>query len=162
MVLFRRIVVAVDFSDFSQEALRISAGLARACGEEVLVLHVCNAPKALDPTLMAAQGRAIRSLIELQKEMSKLAEKKIDDWIGHYEWGEAEIEREVLTGSSYKQIAKRAREYEADLIVMGSYGRSGFARMLIGSTTEKVLRKAGCPVMAVTIPAVEAKKPEGS
>ena len=153
--MFKCILVAVDFSDFSQEAVRIASGLAGGDDCRVLVLHVCNAPKAVDPAIMVAQSRAINSLIELQKEMAKAAEKKLEDWIGSYDWSGARVSHEVLNGAAYKVIANRAREIEADLIVMGSYGRSGFARRLIGSTTEKVLRKTRCPLLAVTIPVLQ-------
>ncbi len=153
--MFKRILVAVDFSDFSQEAVRIASGLTGGDDCHVLVLHVCNAPKAVDPAIMVAQSSAIKSLIELQQEMAKAAGKKLQDWIGRYDWNGASVGSEVLSGAAYKVIANRAREIEADLIVMGSYGRSGFARRLIGSTTEKVLRKTRCPLLAVTIPVLQ-------
>lgn len=152
MGLFKRILVAIDFSDFSQEAMRISSGLASAFGGEVLVLHVCNTPRAVDPTILAARSRAVKSMLELQKEMTKEASRRLEEWIGYLEWGTAEVKTEVASGAPYKVITNRAREIGADLIVMGSYGRSGFALMLIGSTTEKVVRKASCPVLSVTLP----------
>ncbi len=155
MKMFKHILVAVDFSDYSQEAVRIVSGLVGDDDCQVLVLHVCNAPKAVDPTIMVAQSRAIKSLIELQKEMAKAAEKKLQDWIGRYDWHGAKVSWEVLSGAAYKVITNRAREIDADLIVIGSYGRSGFARRLIGSTTEKVLRKTRCPLLAVTIPVLQ-------
>lgn len=155
MSMFKRMLVAVDFSDYSQEAMRIAAGLAGGEKCRVLVLHVCNAPKAVDPAIMTTQSRAIKSLIDLQKEMAAAAEMKLVDWIGHYEWNGADVGCEVLSGAAHKVITSRAREIDADLIVMGSYGRSGFARRLIGSTTEKVLRKTRCPLLAVSIPVLQ-------
>ncbi|MBW1808261.1 MAG: universal stress protein [Deltaproteobacteria bacterium] len=154
MGLFKRILVAIDFSDFSQEAIRISSGLANAFGGEVLVLHVCKTHRAVDPTLLAARSKAVNSMLELQKEMAKEASKRLEEWIGYLQWGTAEVKTEVASGAPYKVITNRAKEIGADLIVMGSYGRSGFARMLIGSTTEKVVRKATCPVLSVNLPAL--------
>ncbi len=158
MTLFKKLLVAVDFSDFSQEALRVAAGMARSFSPKILILHVCNTSKAVDPALMAAQGRALRSLLDLQKDVAKSAAQKLDNWVQHYDWADAEVECQVLTGTPYKVIADRAQEKRSNLIVMGSYGRSGFARMLIGSTTEKVLRKATCSVMAVTISVMEEEE----
>jgi nucleotide-binding universal stress UspA family protein len=158
MGLFKRILVAIDFSDFSQEAIRISSGLATAFGSEVLVLHVSKTPRAVDPTMLAARSKAVNSMLEMQKEMTKEASNRLEEWIGYLEWGTAEVKSEVKTGAPYKVITNTAKEIGADLIVMGSYGRSGFARMLIGSTTEKVVRKATCPVLSVNLPALSDKK----
>lgn len=155
MTLFRRILVAVDFSDFSQEAVRIGSGLARVFGGEVLVLHVCNMPRSVDHALLTGHSRAIHSLLDLQKENAKAARRKLDDWVEAYDWGKSRVSVEVKQGAPYAEITDTAREIEADLIVIGAHGRSPFVRMLIGSTVERVVRKATCPVLSVTIPKVE-------
>lgn len=150
MSLFSRILVAVDFSDFSRQALRVAAELASLLSCRVLVLHVCNIPRAVDPAVMAGQDKAIKALIDLRRGMARAARQRLDEWVAAEQWGQAALEQEVVTGIPYQVITERARSFSADLIVMGSYGRSGFARMLIGSTTEKVLRKCGSAVLAVS------------
>jgi nucleotide-binding universal stress UspA family protein len=151
MTLFKRMLVAVDFSEFSQEAVRIGSGLARAFGGEVMVLHVCDTPKSVDHAVLTGHTRAIHSLLDLQKENAKAARRKLDEWVERYDWGKAKVSVEVKEGAPYAEITDQAKAINADLIVIGSHGRSGFVRMLIGSTTERVVRKATCPVLSVTI-----------
>ena len=151
MTLFKHILVAVDFSEFSQEAVRIGAGLARAFGGEVVVLHVCDTPKSVEHSLLTGHSRAIHSLLDLQKENAKAARRKLDEWVERYDWGKAKVSVEVKQGAPYAEITDMARSMNADLIVIGAHGRSPFVRMLIGSTTERVVRKATCPVLSVTI-----------
>ena len=62
---------------------------------------------------------------------------------------------EVKQGAPYAEITELAKEIKADLIIIGAHGRSPFVRMLIGSTVERVVRKATCPVLSVTIPKKE-------
>jgi len=150
MSLFTRVLVAVDFSDFSRQALRVAAELAEKFACRVLVLHVCNTPRAVDPAVLAGQDKAIKSLIELRQGAARVARQRLAEWVAQERWGHGQVEQEVLTGVPYKVITERARSFSADLIVMGSYGRSGFVRMLIGSTTEKVLRKCDTAVLAVS------------
>jgi len=152
MQLFNHILVAVDFSDFSQEAVRVTSGLARAFGGTVYALYVCDTPKGVEPALLTRHSRAIRSLLDLQKEMCKNAETQLNEWIGNFDWGEAQVQVAVAEGAPHKVIIDRSREIEADLVVIGSHGRSGFARRILGSTAERVVRKSRCPVLAVTLP----------
>ena len=151
MTLFKHILVAVDFSEFSQEAVRIGSGLAKAFGGEAVVLHVCDTPKSVDHSLLTGHSRAIHSLLDLQKENAKAARRKLDEWVERYDWGQARVSVEVKQGAPYAEITEMARALQADLIVIGAHGRSPFVRMLIGSTTERVVRKATCPVLSVTI-----------
>lgn len=150
--LFQHILVAVDFSAFSQEAVRVASGLAQAFGGKVYALYVCDTPKGVEPALLTGHSRAIRSLLDLQREMCKNAAVQLQEWVGHYDWGRAEVEVAVAEGAAHAVIIDRSREIEADLIVIGSHGRSGFTRRILGSTTERVVRKSRCPVLAVTLP----------
>ena len=162
MKIFERILVAVDFSEFSREALRIAAGLGRTFSSQVLVLHVCSLPRAVNPVSQAGQQRAIKALLALQEEVAQAARQKLHDWIEAEQWEKAQVVSEIGNGLPYRVITRMADRFEADLIVMGSYGRSGFARMLIGSTTEKVLRKSKVPVLAVTLRRPESPPPKES
>jgi universal stress protein A len=154
MPIFENILVAVDFSDFSQEAVRVASGLARAFGGKVMVLCVCDTPKGVEPALLTRHSRAIKGLMDLHKEMCKNAEEQLNDWVGRYDWGEAELTVVVDQGAPHSGIIKKAEEIGADLIVIGSHGRSGFAKRIIGSTAERVVRKSSCPVLAVTLPRI--------
>jgi universal stress protein A len=72
--------------------------------------------------------------------------------------GIKDIERIVVKGRPYEKILKFAGENKADLIVIGTHGRKGLDRVIFGSTAEKVVRDAPCPVLSVRLPSHEAKK----
>ncbi len=153
MKLFKRIVVAVDFSEFSRQALAVTAGLASLMESEVIVLHVCTIPASVEPAVMAGQQQAIRTLLELQQANARHAESRLNEWVERLQWGKAKVQIKVTQeGAPHAAIIETAQAFGAELIVMGSYGRSGVARMLIGSTTEKVLRRAHVAVLAIPTP----------
>ena len=139
------------------------------------MLHVCDTPKSVDHSLLTGHSRAIHSLLDLQKENAKAARRKLDEWVERYDWGKAtvraevkpgapyaeitdkaKVQVEVKEGAPYAEITDKAKSMDADLIILGAHGRSGFVRMLIGSTVERVVRKATCPVLSVTIPKEDA------
>jgi nucleotide-binding universal stress UspA family protein len=145
MIELRRILCPVDFSDHSRHALDHAAMLARWYESTVDVLYVhpivpvaASAPGApLYTPLMTTE----RDRDELLRSMRSFADSRPgDDLVVHCD---------VIEGSAAPVILDRARELSSDLIVMGTHGRSGFERLLLGSITEKVLRKASCPVLSV-------------
>jgi nucleotide-binding universal stress UspA family protein len=152
--LFKKILVPVDFSPCSDEAFRIACEMARLCGAGMTVLHVIDTG-ALEsfnrlgllavPSDAAAQRRRLRHHARLN--VRRLLES-----------GEAKrvaLTRMIVEGSPFVEIAKTARTGKVDLVVMGSYGgRSGSVdKIFFGSTAEKVVRTAGCPVLTVPLPA---------
>ncbi|MGQ0695864.1 MAG: universal stress protein [Nitrospiraceae bacterium] len=152
--LFKTILVPVDFSPCSEEAFRISCQLARLCGSSMLVLHVIDtsALAAFNrlgllavPSNAAAQRRRLRHHARLN--VRRLLESK--------EAKDLALTRMIVEGAPFAQIAKTARMEKVDLVVMGSYGgRSGSVdKIFFGSTAEKVVRTAGCPVLTVPLPA---------
>jgi nucleotide-binding universal stress UspA family protein len=151
---FKQILCPVDFSEFSRRAVRVARGLARDFEAQVDLLHVLDmrafspAEAALAPKIQAANRRRV------EEQMASLA-------------GEEGIEpaRVAITeGLPHKAIVQRARELDADLVVMGTHGISGFERLLLGSVTEKVLHQIHIPLLAVSqnVPdSVVAKEAEG-
>jgi nucleotide-binding universal stress UspA family protein len=152
-VLFKKILVPVDFSPCSDEAFRIGCEMARLCGAGMTVLHVIDMG-ALEsfhrlgllavPSDAAAQRRRLRHHARLNvRRLLESAEAK----------GVA-LARVILEGSPFVEISKTARTGKVDLVVMGSYGgRSGSVdKIFFGSTAEKVVRTAGCPVLTVPLP----------
>jgi nucleotide-binding universal stress UspA family protein len=151
--LFNTILVPVDFSPCSDEAFRVACQLARLCGASLLVLHVVdtNALAAFNrlgllavPSDATEQRRRLRHHARLN--LRRLLES-----------GEAKgvvLTRLIVEGSPFVEIAKMARLHKVDLVVMGSYGgRSGSVdKIFFGSTAEKVVRTAGCPVLTVPLP----------
>ena len=151
--LFRKILVPVDFSPCSEEAFRVALALARTFQSELLLLHVIDtsALAAFNQLgLLAvpsdAQGQKRRLCHHARLNVRRLLEAEAVK--------DVTVRRIVLEGAPFVEIAKTARMEKVDLVVMGSYGgRSGSVdRIFFGSTAEKVVRTAGCPVLTVPLP----------
>ena len=151
--LFSRILVPVDFSPCSVEAFRMAVSLAEVTQADLLLLHVIDT-SALDafnrlgllavPSDTAAQRRRLRHHARLN--VRRLLES-VDASV-------VTVRRMVLEGAPFVEIAKTTRAEKVDLVVMGSYGgRAGsMEKIFFGSTAEKVVRTAGCPVLTVPLP----------
>jgi len=149
-VNFRRIVVATDFAESAERALACAVQLARRHAAELILLHVYMDLPAY-PEITAGQVEAIyeeqRGWIESALERRARSAR-----------GEGLLARAVLrTGSPAPTIAEMAREEDADLIVVGSHGRSGLDRLILGSVAERVVRLASCPVLVVKSAAAAAR-----
>jgi len=150
---FKKILVPVDFSACSDEALRVACSLARIYQSEVLILHVVDT-EALGH--LNRLGLALPSEEAKQKKRlrhhARLNARRLlrsDDAKG------LNIGRMILEGSAFVEIARTARTEKSNLIVMGSYGGQGgrLEKMFFGSTAEQVVRTAACPVLCVPLPA---------
>jgi len=138
------ILVAVDFSDCSLEALEHTVQAAKEFGASVTILHVVEpASYGLDFTLVHA-GDAGRTMAALQTRLDEFA-------VLFREQGLAASAR-LRSGVPAETIANAARETGADLVVMGTHGRRGFSHLVSGSVAEAVLRQASCPVLTVKSP----------
>ncbi len=157
--LFKAILVPVDFSPCSDEAFRVACQLARVCGSDVVVLHVIDtsALAAFNrlgllavPSDAAAQRRRLRHHARLN--VRRLLESE--------EAKDVALTRMIVEGAPFVEIAKTARMEKVDLVVMGSYGgRSGSVdKIFFGSTAEKVVRTAGCPVLTVPLSAFAVQR----
>lgn len=136
MIQIRQILCPVDFSEFSRHAVDHAGTIARWYDARLVVLHVFVKASALDlpPLVMEEQDRA-RIMADMRRLTSQLpADVKVDFCIQEA----SEIHREILRQAN-----------RADLLVIGSHGRSGFERLLLGSVTEKVIRQAPCPTLVV-------------
>jgi nucleotide-binding universal stress UspA family protein len=142
MLQFKRVLCPVDFSPISRRALDHAAEVARWYEAELTVLHVVPllptvfgfpSPVAL-PAEPAASEAVLRELASFAERAATAARRA------------ATVVRE---GSPAIEILHYAAEHDTDLLVLGTHGRSGFERFMIGSVAEKVLRKASCPVLTV-------------
>jgi nucleotide-binding universal stress UspA family protein len=150
--LFKTILVPVDFSPCSDEAFRIACRMAELCGAKVLVLHV------IDTSALAAFNRlgllAVPSDAALQRRrLRHHARLKVRELLESKAAGDVKMTRLIVEGAPFVEIAKVARTGDIDLVVMGTYGgRSGSVdKIFFGSTAEKVVRTAGCPVLTVPL-----------
>jgi nucleotide-binding universal stress UspA family protein len=143
----RKILVPVDFSDCSLEAVEYAANLAAQFSGSVTLLHVLE-PVAygLDFTLVHADDPA-RTKIRIQGQMAEMAaalqQKKVTS------------ASQVIGGLPIDGILRSADALNSDLIVMGTHGRRGVSHLLLGSVVEGVVRRAPCPVLAVKSPKYE-------
>jgi nucleotide-binding universal stress UspA family protein len=145
---YKMIVCPVDFSECSELALEQAAALSGASGAELLLLAV------LQPLPLAAFGEPMTpseaNILLADSLSAEAALKKLSALRDKF--CAPSLERtslRVATGVPFVEIVKCAREVSADLIVMGSHGRTGIEHLLIGSVAERVVRKAPCSVLVV-------------
>lgn len=153
MVDLNRVLCPVDLSDFSRDALRHGRALAKWYRAQVTLLHVYTDAQ---PLFSEMDGNvALLPLIrpdELEEDVRQFFGPLLSD-------SERSIEIVMRKGSPTKEIVRLADELPADLVVLGTHGRSGFERLFLGSVTEKVLRTARVPVMTVPPPVKEPGSP---
>ena len=137
MIEIRRILCPVDFSDHSRRALDQAIAIARWYESTVTVLHVFSPA----PVVEFDPGPVVYDRDQLLADTKAFAEKEGAPGIT--------IEALVREGNTPTEILEQATGMQADLLVIGTHGRSGFERLLLGSIAEKVLRKVSCPVMTV-------------
>jgi nucleotide-binding universal stress UspA family protein len=145
MIAIQRILCPVDFSDFSRRALDHAVAIARWYESTITLLHAC----AIVPVAAYAPGSGVftsTALTRGDRDALLAAMKRFaDSEAGKH----VPIEFDIVEGSTVAAILEKADAMPADLLVMGTHGRSGFERLVLGSVTEKVLRKATCPVLTV-------------
>jgi nucleotide-binding universal stress UspA family protein len=142
-----RIVCATDFSDSSEYAQRYALGLSEVFGAELRLVHVVELPFL--PTYSLA---GVPSLALPVEQVEEGARKHMEQAVEACRAAHPGTEGVVRTGSPFVEVINYAREVEADLIVVGTHGRTGLSHMLIGSVAEKIVRKAPCPVLSVKHP----------
>lgn len=147
MKQFATILFANDFSEGSDYAFDYALSLAKQFSAKLLIVHVINEPVDL-------RGFYVPhiSFENLEKEISDGAEKMMTRFCSENLADFKRFEEYVITGVPYEEIVKKATESGADLIVMGTHGRKGVDHLLFGSTAERVVRNASCPVMTVRLP----------
>jgi nucleotide-binding universal stress UspA family protein len=149
MITLHRILCPVDFSGHSRVALDYAVAIARWYDAEVIVLHAYSL--SMVPATMGAFPPATSVGVPLTREE---VERDLTRFTQSVSPGVV-CTPMFISGPPAKSILERATGIPADLIVMGTHGASGFERMMLGSVTEKVLRKARCPVLVVP-PAADA------
>jgi nucleotide-binding universal stress UspA family protein len=156
MIAIRSILCPFDGSGFSRRALEHAAALGRWHGAKVTLLHVFTGVPA-DPQDGPAAWFTPLEPQERKKIVAWLADAAAS---AHAEG--VVVEAQVVEGRPIPEILRVAKETEAGLIVLGTHGRTGFDRLLLGSVTERILRQAPCPVLTVTaraVPAYRAGRP---
>ena len=149
MIEYRKIVVPYDFSSHARLALTTALDLAHRLGADLHLVHVIHippyvyhggvygeVPPPIDTSTM--RDAAFRSLAEVADEIPDAS---------------CRLEIHVVDGAGVAETLQRAAEdLRADLIVMGTHGRTGLAHVFLGSVAERTLRRAPCPVLTVRAP----------
>jgi universal stress protein A len=143
LVSIQKIVVPTDFSEVSLKAMDYAIAFARQFAAEVLIVHV------LDDVPVAGED-AIVSLGETGlPKVRERAERRLAEMANAKRAENLKVETALRSGSAPQEIIETAKEHQADLIILATHGRRGIKRFFLGSTTERVVRHACCPVLVV-------------
>jgi nucleotide-binding universal stress UspA family protein len=147
MVSITRILCPIDFSEFSRHALTRALAIAEARRATVVALHVVPLPSPVYPAYVEVMPTTPTMLEPAEREAIAQA---LDLFVARHNTANVVIETDVVDAPTvHGEILAQADRTHADLIVMGTHGRSGFQRLFLGSVTEKVLRAAKPPVLIV-------------
>lgn len=146
MLAIKTILHPTDLSERSDFAFRLACSLAHDYGARLIVVHVAEPPMAVygDGLVLPAPEATKEPL------RAKLCERLPQD-------PQVGVEHRLLEGDAAIEILAVATEAKCDLIVMGTHGRRGLSRLLMGSVAEEVVRKAPCPVVTVKAPASQVR-----
>lgn len=165
---FHTILVPIDFSAYSAEALQYAGAVAQSYGASLMLLHVISKEivtvttyerhtgrRVLPPHAYALHTDPVTSTGAEDTVIADLHEQGMEA-LQHFlpdEFRGLSVERRVAVGRPFEQILETAAQEQVDLIVMGTHGRTGLTHVALGSVAERVVRMASCPVLTVKAPA---------
>ena len=142
--VFQRIVVPTDFSGCAEEAWALAQRMGGALGSELVLTHV------LVETPLYEEGPfSMERTKRVYEAARKWAEESIEHWAGAARSKGLKVRTVLRTGVPYREIVALATDERADLVLMGTHGRGGLDRALLGSVADRVVRLAPCPVLTV-------------
>ena len=141
----KKILFPTDFSHTGDAALAMATALARDSGATLLIVHAEEPP--------SAYGGG-----ELYYGMPEPAQEELRKMLHKVQPSDSSVpyEHRLITGDPAHAIARLAKDEGVDMIVMGTHGRTGLSRMLMGSVAEAIVRRAKCPVLTYKDPAAKA------
>jgi nucleotide-binding universal stress UspA family protein len=138
------ILFPTDLSELAAPAFELACALARDEGARLVVLYVVPPPSTHGEVVARRQPDGFYE--GLWRQLREL----------HAPEGDVRVEPRLEEGDAVEEILRVAREVHAGIIVMGTHGRGGLSRLVLGSVAEQVLRRADCPVLTVKVPAAAA------
>jgi nucleotide-binding universal stress UspA family protein len=146
MLTMKKILVPVDFSETGQAAERAAERLARALGAELVLLHVVDQTPLM---MMDGAGVGYVPTDDTLGKLEEAAKQRLEQSVRHASDASIVARARIEHGNPHQEIVRTANEEAADLIVLGTHGRRGFQRFLLGSVAERVVRSASMPVLTV-------------
>lgn len=147
------ILVATDFSKAAEEALHYASAIALSTGARLIVVNADELIPPLDErSARLAHANSDQLLAVAQEKLTAHVENNVSPFVP--------FEARVVVGPAVPVIVREAKECEADLLVMGTHGRTGFRRLVVGSVCESVLKAVAVPVIAVSNAAAAHASPE--
>lgn len=147
MSLIKNILVPIDFSDYSKNALKYAVQFAKTFNAKIFLIYV------VEPMIYPADFSMGQVAIpSMDSDLQNRAEEELKNLAKSYSETALQIETIIKTGKPFVEINETAKETDADLIIMATHGHTGVEHLLFGSTAEKVVRKAPCPVLTLREP----------
>lgn len=138
---FQRVLIALDESTAATHAMEVGADLAKTLGAQIALVHVIDPKLASAPEGGLPASTALDALRREGRRLLRVASLRIGGDPLPWEY--------LVEGNPRREIVKAAAEWKADLIVLGTHGRSAISRALLGSTSEGVVRHSQIPVLTV-------------
>ncbi|MDR4503415.1 MAG: universal stress protein [Candidatus Scalindua sp.] len=148
MIKIKRILFPTDFSPCAEHALKYALTFASEHKAKLYVMHVVG--DFYSPSVTGENGEPADP--PDFKKMEAEAKKAIQQLIPERFMEELEVENIIVQGTPFREIVKSAKKYNVDLITIATHGRKGISHMLMGSTAERVVQMAPCPVLTIKHP----------
>lgn len=155
-IVLKNILIPTDFSKHSEAAIHFALSLAKKFNSEIYFLNVSP------PEFAFYSGMRTSVHTEVKREEERDVKKHrewLEEFVKKFNVEELRVNHLVKSGPPFLEIIIAAREINADLIVMGTHGRTGLSHVMIGSVAEKVVRKSPCPVLTVKPKALKFEMP---
>jgi universal stress protein A len=138
----KKILVPLDFSEASRQALKYAVAFAAHFQASLVLLHV------VEFNYVGSDFNLVETS-QIETDLRAGAEQRLEDWLQQETSQQVPAEPMVKMGRPYHEIVETARENESDLILIATHGHSSLTHVLLGSTVERVVRYAPCPVLVV-------------
>jgi nucleotide-binding universal stress UspA family protein len=143
MLTLQRILVAVDFTETSDRAFDFALQLAEKFGASVIAMHAFEIP------VIGFPDGALVATADIASRIQEAAKQGLEAAVKSRQGRGAKIESVLREGNAHEEVRAVAEEMGADLIVIGTHGRKGLARALLGSVAENVIRTVKIPVLTI-------------
>ena len=149
MIKIKLILLPTDFSECSSQALTYALSLSRRYKTKLIILHVIDADEYIEYAEESTPELSPDLRAKIIQAMKEAASESFEQFLKGQNLEGIEIETKMLEGTPFVEIAKFATELSVDMIVIGTHGRTAQMHPFFGSTAEKVVRQAPCPVLSV-------------